>query len=1259
MKHFFIRYKRLLIWLLPVVGIFIFAFVYYQQHIAATRIALINYPSFTVARMQKANDSRWVKLQSVAISDLSSVSGYDVALVFGRGLHLTALQSEQMRKAGRKGLRIFEEAAADPQGDLTNLSDSQRTLVTAYMRNGGNANYRNLLHYARISLDGKKYAALPAASPVNIASDVLFHVNEEIYFSEVAAYESWLQSNHLFKMDAPRIALVTSVPGPFNANRDHLDSIITVFQRRGWNVYPMAGNKRRLEFLQAIHPDIVVEMPHGRLAPGNSPAVVAWLNQQNIPVLSPISVFMNYDQWKANPQGMNGGLLTMSIVSPELDGAVAPYAIVAQYKDENGYDIFRAIPERLDRFTDLISRWLSLKNKPNRDKKIAIYYFKGPGLSSLVAGNLEVAPSLYNTLLHLQQKGYTVENLPKDAAALNQLIQKSGSILNPYAAGNLQKFFKEGSPAWINVSTYEKWAKSDLEAASWKSVLEKYGQAPGSYMQETRGDTAFLAVARLSFGNVVLLPQPLPAIGENTFKIVHGAKVAPPHPYIASYLWTRHVFQPDAIIHFGTHGSLEFTPGKQVALGNEDWSDALIGTIPHFYVYTMSNVGEAIIAKRRSYATILSHLTPPFMHAGGSTEVSRLEEELHRWDALEEGALKTAYANTISQSARKLGYYQEMELDTAITLTTVQLTKLQGLVEEMVNEKVNSGLYTIGKPYTKMQAERTASLMSGADTGRAKYVSLLLASTDRELAALDNALSGGYTLPGAGGDPLANPGALPTGRNLFSIDAEKTPGLQAWQVGVQLAKDLVAQYQSEHKGAWPRKVALTLWPGEFIRTEGAMLAEIFYLLGVAPVRDPQGRITDLGLIPSSELQRPRIDVVVQTAGQFRDLAASRLELINRAVALAAAAADKTQPNYVSDGVQAGEKMLKQKGFTPKEARQMASLRVFGGINGNYGTGIMSMVESGDRYNNRDEVANVYIHNMGAAYNDTSQWALFREGLFEAALQHTDVVVQPRESNTWGPLSLDHVYEFMGGLNNAVRLVTGKEPTAVLNDFRNPVAARVQPLKEAVWVEARSTLLNPVWIKDMQQGESSSAEKMTETVRNIFGWNVMKPTVIDNELWDQLHEVYIRDRYQLNTSTFFEKQNPAALEELTGVMMEAARKGLWKATPVQRQEIARLHATLVSNYGAGCTEFVCGNAALRQEMQHYVPQEIKGAYTSAVNAALQPNGTGQQGAAVVLKKTAQTTEGATIHQQSSSNWRTLLFIVAAVAIVGLVLIRKKK
>ena len=225
------------------------------------------------------------------------------------------------------------------------------------------------------------------------------------------------------------------------------------------------------------------------------------------------------------------------------------------------------------------------------------------------------------------------------------------------------------------------------------------------------------------------------------------------------------------------------------------------------------------------------------------------------------------------------------------------------------------------------------------------YRGQLAQSPARELAALTNALAGGFTPPSSGGDPLINAQALPTGRNLYSIDAEKAPSEQAWAVGRQLVDQLLAQHRGAHAGAWPTKVAFTLWAGDFIHTEGSSIAQILYLLGVAPVRDPSGRVSGLRLMARDELGRPRIDVVVQTSGQLRDLAASRLSLIHQAVALAAQADESD--NAVATGVQAVERALKEGGASPAQARRFSAVRVFGGVNGNYGTGIMGMVEAGD------------------------------------------------------------------------------------------------------------------------------------------------------------------------------------------------------------------------------------------------------------------------------------------------------------------------
>jgi cobaltochelatase CobN len=335
------------------------------------------------------------------------------------------------------------------------------------------------------------------------------------------------------------------------------------------------------------------------------------------------------------------------------------------------------------------------------------------------------------------------------------------------------------------------------------------------------------------------------------------------------------------------------------------------------------------------------------------------------------------------------------------------------------------------------------------------YREALVASPRLEMESMINALSGGYVKPTSGGDLVRNPRTLPTGRNMFSVDAEQTPSAEAWEVGEKLAKVLIENHQAANNGAYPRKVTFTLWPGDFIATEGAQLAQIFYMLGVEPVRDPFNRVVSVKVIPLERLGRPRIDVVAQTAGQFRDLAASRIYLINQAIEMVSRLDEDAADNYVRSGVVKSERMMIDKGISPAEARELATTRVFGGANGAYGTGIMGFVEKGDAWEEDTEVAEQYINNMGAVYGKGNKWSYYKEGVFEAALQDAEVVVQPRESNQWGAISLDHVYEFMGGLNLAVRKVTGEDPKAYFNDFRNAGDPDVQSLEEAIWTEAHA------------------------------------------------------------------------------------------------------------------------------------------------------------------------------------------------------------
>ena len=538
------------------------------------------------------------------------------------------------------------------------------------------------------------------------------------------------------------------------------------------------------------------------------------------------------------------------------------------------------------------------------------------------------------------------------------------------------------------------------------------------------------------------------------------------------------------------------------------------------------------------------------------------------------------------------------------------------------------------------------------------YRDALQNSPRLELDATINALNGGFTAPSSGGDAVANPQAVPTGRNLYSVRAESTPSQRAWSQGVQLAQATLKAYKEQH-GKYPTKVSYTFWSSEFVETEGVTIAQVLYMLGVEPVRSQFGSVEDVRLIPTSELGRPRIDVVIQTSGQFRDLAASRLALITKAVELVASLGKEDQENYVAAGSVATEKELVEQGLSPKEARELANVRIFGGVNGMYGTGIQEMVTSGDKWEQEKEIADVYLNNMGAAYTGKQEdWGRFVKPLFRAALKNTDVVVQPRQNNTWGALSLDHVYEFMGGLTLSVRNVTGKDPDTYLADYRNHSNMRMQDLKEAIGVESRATVLNPEYVKEVLAGGANSVANITEVVTNTYGWNVMKPEVIDKELWDQLYDMYIRDVNNLGVASAFEGKSPAALEEITAVMLETARKGMWKASPEQLSTLAQRHSELVAKYGPSGGGMSADNKKLRAFISQQLSPEAAKQYQSQMkqmdegSSADAPSQTG-----MVMKKETVADQAGAVTRSFNGLW-----IVAGVAVlfIGLlVLLRIKR
>ena len=1476
----------------------------WRTWLGTTRIALVNFQPLTSGHIAKANDNVLISLEDVDAENIENIGKYDLVLINAMGLKITEAQRAEVKKLAEKGLPVMALSVTNPANDICSLDTATAARIVAYMDNGGRENYRNLLRYVRKHIDKKILLAPEAEAPREHPSSLLYHLDpknpdaEELGFNSVREYEAFLQKNGLFKKDAPRI-IVTGIMGqPFE--------LVAELERQNFVVYHVDDAQ---EFIAGAHidsvsPSAMINMAHGRLGDD----VVAYLLRQNIPFFAPINVQSERDKWENSKQGLSGGYLSQTVGMPELDGALLPYAVFAHKRDKEGLLQVHAMPDRVKDFATTIRHYVALKSKKNADKRIAVVYYKGPGQSALVAQGMEVVPSLYNFLVRLRREGYNVSGLPASAAELGRLIQARGGLLGTYDVGKMQDFLRKGKPEMVTRSQFESWVKESLPAEDYKAVEKAYGAFPGKYLSTEDGR---LGIPRLRFGNVVIMPQPAAAMGNDEFKIAHGVDAVPPHLYLASYLWAQHGFKADALIHFGTHGSLEFTPRKQVALSTHDWADRLVGTMPHFYLYSIANVGEAMIAKRRSYGAIQSYLTAPFMESNLRSTYRDLDKAIQHYNALlwaaasmQQSAGKSAKAPALNarQQAEvnkaslavkaltiQMGIHRSLGLDSVRTrpYSEADIERIEHFAEELSNEKINGRPYVLGEVYTpahiessvyamatdpiaysqlaidKLQHrvpadfERRAALFTqkylvparqlvgrllhqegmvsdqticqvaritpqqlnearevyaaltqphggmmaammakggqkggmpamkgkmpaghpgamkghpgqkmgtaaktvadssvkSADKGKTpasaghphgasgmshgqmppamaaamaqqakggkpaamghpttakgqpnaakgggsraekmarmraamaamskqpeytkeqkamayavaevertlrnvqNYRYALLQSPEKELNTLMRSLSGGYTAPSAGGDPIANPNSLPSGRNLYSINAEATPTESAWEKGKQLARNTIEEYRRRHHDSIPRKVSYTFWSSEFIETEGATLAQAFYMLGVEPLRDAFGRVNDLRLIPSKELGRPRIDVVVQTSGQLRDLAASRLFLLQKAVEMAAEAKDDKFENQVASGVVESERLLIEKGISPKEARAWAARRIFGGVNGNYGTGIQEVAMASDKWTDRKQIAEDYLNNMGAFYGDQKQWEDHQSKAFEAALTRTDVVIQPRQNNTWGALSLDHVFEFMGGMNLTVRQVTGKEPDAYLADYRNHNHMRMQEVKEAIGVESRTSMFNPTYLKEQMKGGEGAAAGLEELVQNTFGWEVMKPEAIDNEMWDEIFDTYVKDKHNLGMREYFERVSPAALQDISAIMLESARKGMWKASPDKVKALAKLHTELVAKYDAAGTEFVNDNAKLQQFIASKVSSAEAQAYKDRIDAAR--NDKSGKGTVLKAEDAAPTSQ---LTSKGIASGVIVVVAIVALAAGAIVLVRRRR
>ena len=694
----------------------------YHRYLRSFRIAVVRFSDTDWAMWESAGSKTPYSMHRFEDDEWDSITleNYNLVVIRAMGLNLTDEQVARIKAAKGRGTHFLMIAATNELAREQNtLPEEKKEAVDAYLMQGGEANLVGMLHYVAREIGGKD---VDVPELIEMPQTGFFHLGDAI-FETMEEYEAYLNERHPKQAeDAPRVALVGAFLNPHDAlNRAQVDHILETLESQGARVYPIFGSRDSMKLLEATQPDLVITFPHGRMAMRSQGPDL--LERLDCPCVSVLALLTSQEEWEADERGMAGNFMGQSISTPEIDGVIEPIPVTSMEPNSRNIEVRTIIQDRMEKRVGLALNWLKLRRKRNSEKRVVIVYYKAPGLAALSAGGLEVVPALYNTLKRMEVEGYDLGGaLPESPEGLMELIQTKGKTLGQWAIGSYERFLEEAEPEFVPAEAYVKWFRRVLSEKRQQETIDLWGPIPGKQMVAQRDEKPCLVVSRIQLGNVVIMPQPTVGGGgedEDEVASIHGTNQAVPHFYLGAYLWARYGFQADAIVHYGTHGSLEFTYGKSVALSRNCWPDILIGDVPHIYPYVINNVGEAMIAKRRSNAVLVSHLTPPFTESSLYGELSTLHEKIHDWESFEDPLLREATRETITELVRTLQLAADLEIDPASLESRLmndgELDSLHNYIHQLKDESITDGLHVIGRPFSEEQVHDTVTHMLGAE----------------------------------------------------------------------------------------------------------------------------------------------------------------------------------------------------------------------------------------------------------------------------------------------------------------------------------------------------------------------------------------------------------------------------------------------------------------------------------------------------------------------------------------------------------------
>ncbi|MBM0741212.1 magnesium chelatase subunit H [Phormidium sp. CLA17] len=1105
-----------------------------------------------------------------------------------------------------------------------------------------------------VGINGSAAPIFQYQDPVTYPDLGIWHPLAPTMYEDVKEYLNWFSSRRDLPEEmrdplVPTVGLVLQRTHLVTGDDAHYVSMVSELEAMGARVIPVfAGGldfSKPVEafFYDSIHKttplvDVVVSLTGFALVGGparqDHPKAIEALTRLNRPYMVALPlVFQTTEEWQDSELGLHPIQVALQIALPELDGAIEP--IILSGRDGNTGKAI-ALQDRVEAIAQRAMKWANLRRKPKLHKRVAITVFSFPPDKGNVgtAAYLDVFGSIYKVLESLHNNGYDVQELPDSAEKL--MLEVLHNAQAQFNSPELNIAYKMSVPEYEALTPYH------------ERLIPSWGPAPGNL--NTDGQN--LLIYGKSFGNVFIGVQPTFGYEGDPMRLLFSRSASPHHGFAAYYTYLEKIWKADAVLHFGTHGSLEFMPGKQIGMSDECFPDSLIGTIPNLYYYAANNPSEATIAKRRSYAETISYLTPPAENAGLYKGLKELSDLIASYQTLKDTGRGESITNTIMDQCRVVNLDKDVALPDkdARDLTSEERDMVVGKVYiklmEIESRLLPCGLHVIGKPPTAEEAIATlvniASLdreednilslqriiaisigremeeiYANSDRGVLNDVELLNAINmavraavaamvhaqideegrvsklsmfsnlfnnkkapwiealhqagytavdseplkplfeylqfclkqvvaDNELGALLVGLDGQYIIPGPGGDPIRNPDVLPTGKNIHALDPQSIPTAAAVKSAKVVVDRLLDRQRQENDGNYPETIACVLWGTDNIKTYGESLAQILWMVGVKPMPDSLGRINKLELLSLEELGRPRIDVVVNCSGVFRDLFINQMALLDRAVKMAAEADEPLEMNFVRKHAM---KQAEEMGINLRQA----ATRVFSNASGSYSSNINLAVENGT-WENEQELQNMYLARKGFAFSSDNPGMMDQsEDLFKAALKTADVTFQNLDSSEISLTDVSHYYDsdptkIVAGLRD-----DGKKPTAYMADTTT-ANAQIRTLSETVRLDSRTKLLNPKWYEGMLSHGYEGVRELSKRLVNTMGWSATADAV-DNWVYEDTNTTFFKDE---EMSKRLMDLNPNSFRKMVTTLLEANGRGYWETSEENLDKLRELY-----------------------------------------------------------------------------------------------------